>query len=95
MCSSTAWIVAASFNRQVGWLSVQHANRQLCNDCPLTFTCCPLVLIAQVSAEDKKTVLEAVKEALEWVEENPEADADEFNDKRKEVGSCAFVYVHL
>jgi len=39
----------------------------------------------KVSAEDKKTVLEAVKEALEWVEENPEADADEFNDKRKEV----------
>lgn len=39
----------------------------------------------QVSDEDKKTVLEAVKEALEWVEENPEADADEFNDKRKEV----------
>lgn len=42
--------------------------------------------LAQVSAEDKKTVLEAVKEALEWVEENTEADADEFNDKRKEVG---------
>lgn len=44
----------------------------------------------KVSAEDKKTVLEAVKEALEWVEENPEADADEFNDKRKELeDTCA------
>ena len=40
----------------------------------------------QVSASDKKKVLEAVKEAMEWVEENPEADADEFNDKRQEVG---------
>jgi ABC-type nitrate/sulfonate/bicarbonate transport system substrate-binding protein len=39
-----------------------------------------------VSASDKKKVLEAVKEAMEWVEENPEADADEFNDKRQEVG---------
>jgi hypothetical protein len=34
-------------------------------------------------------VLEAVKEALEWVEENTEADADEFNDKRKEVSGRA------
>lgn len=42
-----------------------------------------------MSAEDKKTVLEAVKEALEWVEENSEADADEFNDKRKEVRTGA------
>jgi hypothetical protein len=41
----------------------------------------------QVSAEDKKTALDAVKEALEWVEENAEADADEFNEKRKEVSN--------
>jgi heat shock protein 5 len=39
----------------------------------------------KVSAEDKKTVLDAVKEAMEWVEENAEADADEFNDRRKEL----------
>jgi len=39
----------------------------------------------KVSAEDKKTALDAVKEALEWVEENAEADADEFNEKRKEL----------
>jgi molecular chaperone DnaK (HSP70) len=45
-----------------------------------------------VSAEDKKTVLEAVKEALEWVEENSEADADEFNDKRKEVSSSLLMW---
>ena len=42
-------------------------------------------MCCQVSSEDKKAVLEAIKEALEWVEENSEADADEFNDKRKEV----------
>ena len=45
-----------------------------------------LRFLVQVSAEDKKTALDAVKEALEWVEENAEADADEFNDKSKEVG---------
>lgn len=50
----------------------------------------PTTTTKQVSAEDKKTVLEAVKEALEWVEENAEADADEFNDKRKEVRICSF-----
>lgn len=41
----------------------------------------------KVSAEDKKTVLDAVKEALEWVEENSDADADEYKDKLKEVCS--------
>lgn len=40
-------------------------------------------------------MLEAVKEALEWVEENSEADADEFNDKRKEVRSPAEWHVVL
>ncbi|WIA23788.1 hypothetical protein OEZ86_007102 [Tetradesmus obliquus] len=39
----------------------------------------------KVSAEDKKTVLDAVKEAMEWVEENSEADADEYNERRKEL----------
>jgi heat shock protein 5 len=39
----------------------------------------------KVSADDKKTVLDAVKEAMEWVEENSEADADEYNERRKEV----------
>ncbi|KAF8060359.1 BIP5 [Scenedesmus sp. PABB004] len=39
----------------------------------------------KVSPEDKKTVLEAVKEALEWVEENADADADEYKDKLKEL----------
>lgn len=56
---------------------------------PSRFTKPPPPLTKQVSAEDKKTVLEAVKEALEWVEENSEADADEFNDKRKEVRTGA------
>lgn len=39
----------------------------------------------KVSAEDKKTVVDAVKEALEWLEENADADADELKDKLKEV----------
>jgi molecular chaperone DnaK (HSP70) len=43
----------------------------------------------KVSAEDKKTVLDAVKEALEWVEENTDAEADEFKDKLKEVRCLA------
>lgn len=80
---------------------MQPPVRLLLHDC-MTFSHCfwplphlllsPLspLLCHQVSAEDKKTVLEAVKEALEWVEENPEADADEFNDKRKELeDTCA------
>jgi molecular chaperone DnaK (HSP70) len=46
-----------------------------------------------VSAEDKKTVLDAVKEAMEWVEENAEADADEFNDRRKEVSEGSGVRI--
>jgi heat shock protein 5 len=36
--------------------------------------------------DDKETVLEAVKEALEWLDDNAEADVDEFADKLKEVG---------
>lgn len=42
----------------------------------------------KVSDDDKKTVLDAVKEALEWVEENSDADADEYKDKLKEVRQC-------
>lgn len=50
-----------------------------------------ITTMSQVSAADKKKVLAAVKEALEWIEENGEADADEFNDKRQEVRVFAWL----
>lgn len=46
---------------------------------------CDLSVQDKISEDDKKTILEAVKEALEWVEENSDAEADEFKDKLKEV----------
>ncbi|KAK9808266.1 hypothetical protein WJX73_005089 [Symbiochloris irregularis] len=39
----------------------------------------------KISEEDKETVKEAVDEALEWLEDNGEAEEDEFTDKLKEV----------
>eukprot|EP00879_Flechtneria_rotunda_P000830 GHRR01000954.1.p1 GENE.GHRR01000954.1~~GHRR01000954.1.p1 ORF type:complete len:505 (+),score=222.98 GHRR01000954.1:3-1517(+) len=50
----------------------------------------------KVSAEDKKTVLDAVKEALEWVEENADAEADEYKDKLTELeDSCGPIVAKL
>jgi TRAP-type C4-dicarboxylate transport system substrate-binding protein len=40
---------------------------------------------AQLSDEDKKKVLDAVKEAQEWVEENSDAEADEYKDRLKDA----------
>jgi heat shock protein 5 len=39
----------------------------------------------KISADDKKKVLDAVKEAQEWVEENPDAEADEYKDRLKDA----------
>lgn len=39
----------------------------------------------KLDEDDKKKIEEAVQEALEWVEENSDADADEYKDKLKEV----------
>ena len=39
----------------------------------------------KLSDDDKKKVLDAVKEAQEWVEENGDAEADEFKDRLKDV----------
>lgn len=39
----------------------------------------------KLDEDDKAKVEEAVTEALEWLEENSDADADEFKDKLKEV----------
>jgi len=43
----------------------------------------------KVSEDDKKKVLDAVKEVQEWVDENSDATADEYNDKRKEIEDVA------
>ncbi|GAX73174.1 hypothetical protein CEUSTIGMA_g627.t1 [Chlamydomonas eustigma] len=39
----------------------------------------------KLEEEDKEKVLEAVKEAMDWMEENTDADADEYKEKLKEV----------
>ncbi len=39
----------------------------------------------KLSEEEKKTVLDAVKEGMEWLDENSDAEADEYKDKLKEV----------
>jgi ABC-type nitrate/sulfonate/bicarbonate transport system substrate-binding protein len=41
----------------------------------------------KVSDDDRAKVLEAVKEGLDWMEENPEAEAEEYASKLKEVRS--------
>jgi len=40
---------------------------------------------AKISAEDKDTVSEAVKEALEWLDDNQEAEKEDYEEKQKEV----------
>lgn len=39
----------------------------------------------KIDDDDKETITTAVKEALEWLEENQDAEAEEFKDKLKEV----------
>jgi heat shock protein 5 len=39
----------------------------------------------KIEEEDKEKVLEAVKEAMDWMEENTDAEADEYKEKLKEV----------
>jgi len=43
----------------------------------------------KVDEEDEKELVTAIDEALDWLEENPEAESDEFEDKRKEVEKIA------
>jgi len=42
-------------------------------------------LATKLSAEDKATIEEAVKDGLEWLESNDDADADELKEKQKEI----------
>mmetsp|Transcript_15584 Transcript_15584/g.26951 ORF Transcript_15584/g.26951 Transcript_15584/m.26951 type:complete len:662 (+) Transcript_15584:105-2090(+) len=39
----------------------------------------------KIEEEDKESITSTLKEAQEWLEENPEAEMDEFKDKLKEV----------
>merc|ERR1719284_839953 len=43
----------------------------------------------KISAEDKDTVSEAVKEALEWLDDNQEAEKEDYEEKQKEVEQVA------
>jgi len=40
---------------------------------------------AKLESEDKEALTSAVAEALEWLEEHPSADVDEFSAKQKEL----------
>lgn len=42
-----------------------------------------------ISDEDRETIEEAVKEALEWLDDNQEAEKEEYDDKQKEVEDIA------
>merc|ERR1712167_160475 len=43
----------------------------------------------KISEEDKETLEEAIKETLDWLEENSEADAEDFEEKQKELEGIA------
>merc|ERR1711884_376457 len=43
----------------------------------------------KISAGDKKDLEDTIDEALDWLEDNPEADTDEYDAKRKEVENIA------
>jgi len=46
-------------------------------------------LAEKLSEEDKEELTSAIDEALDWLEENPEAEAEEYSDKQKEVEKIA------
>merc|ERR1712137_1377673 len=46
-------------------------------------------LADSISAEDKKELQDTIDEALDWMDENPEADKDELDEKQKEVEQIA------
>merc|ERR1712160_152466 len=43
----------------------------------------------KLSAEDKKELSDAVDEALDWLDENPEADQEDYSEKQKEIEQVA------
>lgn len=42
-----------------------------------------------ISAEDKKDLQDLIDEALDWMDENPEADKEDYDEKTKEVEQVA------
>eukprot|EP00594_Rhizosolenia_setigera_P001819 CAMPEP_0178953728 /NCGR_PEP_ID=MMETSP0789-20121207/8582_1 /TAXON_ID=3005 /ORGANISM="Rhizosolenia setigera, Strain CCMP 1694" /LENGTH=656 /DNA_ID=CAMNT_0020635023 /DNA_START=69 /DNA_END=2039 /DNA_ORIENTATION=- len=42
-----------------------------------------------ISPQDKKEMQDMIDEALDWMDENPEADTEEYDEKRKEVEQVA------
>merc|ERR1739841_86923 len=43
----------------------------------------------QLSAEDKKELTDMIDETLDWMDENPEADKEDYDEKQKEVENVA------
>merc|ERR1712238_456928 len=43
----------------------------------------------QLSAEDKKELEDTIDESLDWMDENPEAEKEDYDEKQKEVESIA------
>merc|ERR1712078_753846 len=43
----------------------------------------------KIDEEDKETIEEAIKETLDWLDENSEADAEEYEEKQKELEAIA------
>lgn len=41
----------------------------------------------KISADDKETILAAVKEVTDWLDENPSAEAEDYEDKLSELQS--------
>ena len=42
-----------------------------------------------MSAEDKKELQDMIDETLDWMDENPEADKEDYDEKQKEVEQVA------
>merc|ERR1712238_426142 len=42
-------------------------------------------LADKLSPEDKKELQDSIDETLDWMEENPEADKEEYDEKQKEI----------
>jgi len=46
-------------------------------------------LADKLSPEDKKELQDSIDESLDWMDENPEADKEDYDEKRKEIENIA------
>merc|ERR1712232_929544 len=46
-------------------------------------------LADKISAEDKKELQDSIDEILDWMDENPEADKEDYDEKQKEIENVA------